>query len=136
MRKTILEIYALLICSVTLICFAVTSGIMLYNLVSVVSPEFGLSSHDYKRLNNNDRYWNNIKPSCGEYSKEGCGEAGKRPPEGELTKKREDARKLALEVEARSSMQTFIKSLIVVIIDILIFIPHWIIGRRARESNG
>jgi len=135
MRKTILEIYALLVCFVTLLCFAITSGVMLYNLVGVINPEFSMSSHEYKRFSSNDKFWENVKPSCNEYSQAGCGDTGKRPSEPDLTKNREEAKALAIELESRSSLQSVIKSLIVVIINLLIFIPHWIIGRRARENN-
>ena len=108
---------------------------MFYQLVRVADPEFTLESFQYERLIDNDRYWKDSKPRCSEYDKEGCGEGGKRPSEDELTKKREAALQLALKGEVRDAKQSFLQCIIIIIVDILVFLPHWVLARRARESS-
>jgi hypothetical protein len=43
-KKTILEIYALAVCFVTVICFVIALGIAAYGIVGIASPNFTISS--------------------------------------------------------------------------------------------
>lgn len=131
MKKTILEIYALAVCFITVACFIVTLGIAMYNIVAVFKPDFTISAMEYSRFQNNDAFWN------------GCGiglycrpeeKKKERPSEAELTKQREEAYGLALANEQRSSMQTLVKCLLVLLVDAIAFAIHWKIGRSARTS--
>jgi hypothetical protein len=137
MKKSILEVYSLAVCFVTVACFAITTGIMLYQFVRTSDPEFTLNSYQYERLGDNDRFWKDTKPRCSEYDKEGCGDGGKRPPEDELTKKRGAVLEVALRNEVRNAKQSLVRCLFIILVDIFVFFPHWVLARRARESvNG
>ena len=49
---------------------------------------------------------------------------------------REESYMVALEAERRDAVQSFIRVQIVMIIDLVIFLVHWRLGKRARESSG
>ena len=129
MKKSILEIYALAVCFATIVCFVVAFGIALYDVIQISKPEFTLSSHVYNRHQNNDAFWN----SCGQYdSKE---KDKKRPAENELTKSRMESYQQALQSERRDAFQGITQATIIILIDVLFFVVHWRIARRARETN-
>jgi len=60
----------------------------------------------------------------------------KRPPEGEITKLREESYQTELRKEQRSAMQSLVQILIVLVIDVVVFFVHWRLAKRARESVG
>jgi hypothetical protein len=129
MKKTILEIYALAVCFATIVCFVIALGIALYDVIQIAKPEFTLSSHEYNRHQSNDAFWN----SCNQYNyKE---KDKKRPTEDELTKRRMESYHQALQSERRDAFQGTTKAIIILFIDILFFVTHWRIARRARETN-
>jgi hypothetical protein len=130
LKKSLLELYALAVCFTTIVCFVVALGIAIYDIIRIVSPEFTLSSYEYDRHQNNDAFWKGYK--CG-YDK--LGKEMQRPPEEELTKQRLESYQVEVKSEQRSGYQGMTKSVIVLIIDILVFIVHWQIARRARETN-
>ena len=47
MKNGSYKIYALAICFVTLMCSAITMGVILYNFVKIAAPEVTLDSHTY-----------------------------------------------------------------------------------------
>ena len=129
MKKSILEIYALAVCFATIVCFVVTLGIALFDVIQIAQPEFTLSSHEFNRHQSNDAFWN----SCGQYeSKE---KDKKRPAEDELTKRRMESYRQALQSEKRDAFQGITKAIIILLIDTVFFVVHWRIARRAREAH-
>ena len=135
MKKTILEIYALTVCFVTVICFIVALGIGFYSLVQISSPSFTLDSWQYNQHQTNDSFWNTGStypmpmPMGGEEKKK------ERPPESELTKQRLESYERVVEVEQHSGLQTLVKVMIVIFINITVFYAHWRIGKRARSEE-
>ena len=122
MKKSLLEIYALAVCFVTVVCFVIALGIGLYDLVELAYPEFSLSSYEYERHQSDEafmRHWPKDK---------------KRPLEGEVTKLREESFRTELRKEQRSAMQSLVQILIVLAIDVVVFFVHWRLAKRARES--
>ena len=123
-KKSLLEIYALAVCFVTVVCFVIALGIGLYDMVELAFPEFSLSSYEYERHQSDEafmRRWPKDK---------------KRPPEGEITKLREESYQTELRKEQRSAMQSLVQILIVLVIDVVVFFVHWRLAKRARESVG
>lgn len=121
-KKSLLEIYALAVCFVTVVCFVIALGIGLYDMVELAFPEFSLSSYEYDRHLSDEafmRRWPKDK---------------KRPPEGEITKLREESYQTELRKEQRSAMQSLVQILIVLVIDVVLFFVHWRLAKRARES--
>ena len=134
MKKTILEIYALTVCFVTVICFIVALGIGFYSLVQISNPSFTLDSWQYNQHQTNDSFWNTGStypmPMGGEEKKK------ERPPESELTKQRLESYERVVEVEQHSGFQMLVKVMIVIFINITVFYAHWRIGKHARsEAN-
>lgn len=124
MKKSLLEIYALAVCFVTIICFAVVLGVGMYDFLEMAKPEMTLKSYQYQKHQTNEaftRSWSKKK---------------RRPSEEEITKMREKSYSVALEAERRDAVQSFIRVLIIMIIDLVIFLVHWRLGKRARESSG
>ena len=125
-KRTILEVYALAVCFITVACFAIALGILVYDVIEIAAPSFTLGQVAYERHASNDRYWE-------EQTRWGNPEnKPSRPTEEELTKRREASLKIALASERRDGLQGFVRSLIVVAIDIIVFLPHWWLARRAR----
>ena len=123
MKKSLLEIYSLAVCFVTIICFAVALGIGVYDVLEMSNPELTLKSYSYQQHQTNEAFTRN-------WSKD-----KEKPSEEEITKMREKSYKVALEAERRDAVQSFIRVLIVMLIDIGIFIIHWKLAKRAREAN-
>lgn len=130
MKKSILEIYALAVCFVTVVCFVVALGIATYSILEIVKPEFTVNSGQYAQYQTNDVYWNGAVARYyvpGEKKRE-------RPSEPELTKEREAAFARVLSNEQRDGAQTLVKNLIVLLIDAVVFALHWLLSRRARGA--
>lgn len=132
MKKSILEIYALAVCFVTVVCFVVALGIAAYSMLEIAKPEFTIDSWQYSRHQTNDAYWNGYSgggPYFGQSEKK-----KERPNEPELTKEREESFARALSNEQRGGSQTLVKCLIVMLIDATFFAFHWHVSWRARAS--
>jgi hypothetical protein len=128
LKKSILEIYALAVCFVTVVCFVVAFGIATYSILQIAKPEFTIDSWQYSQHQTNDAYWNSCSGSryCGTEEKK------ERPSELELTKQREESFARILSNEQRDGSQVLVKCLIVLLIDAAAFAFHWFISRRAR----
>lgn len=132
MKKTILEIYALAVCFVTLTCFVIALGIAVYSAIAIAKPDFTISSWQYTTHLTNDAFWNG---GCA--GRQYCGPQEKnveRPTESELTKQREETYRRILASEQRDSSQTLVKCIIVMLIDVGAFLLHWFLAKRARAS--
>lgn len=132
MKKTILEIYALIICLITVTCFTVALGIGVYNTIAVVKPEFTIYSGLYSLHQTNDAFWNKGclgVDYCATENRE-----DERPSEAELTKLREEAYGRILASEQHNSSQTLVKCIITMLINAVTFLLHWFLAKRARAS--
>ncbi len=132
MKKTVLEIYALAVCFVAAVCFIISTGFASYAVVGIVSPEFTMSSWVHSQHQTNDAFWNStdiprVPGGSDEKSKE-------RPTEPELTQQREASYLRAIASERRDNFQTLVKSSIVTVIDVIVFLLHWLLARRERKS--
>lgn len=130
MKKTILEVYALAVCFVSIICFVVCLGVAGYSFVQIAKPDFTMRSYDFDHYQSNDTYWK-MKEGRG-----GCSKEDKptiRPSESELTKQRTEAFSLEKASEQRDGEQTLVKTLIIMLVDALAFLIHWRIARSARS---
>lgn len=131
MKKTILEIYALAVCFITVTCFVVCLGIAGYSIIQIGKPDFTMLSHQYDQYQSNNAYWKNCSRGyCSDEEKK-----RPRPSEDELTKQRTEEFARELDSEQRNGSQTLVKTLIVMLVDALAFLIHWVIARRARAST-
>lgn len=129
MKKSILEIYALAVCFATIVCFVIALGISIYDIVRIVNPEFTMSSYEYNRHQSNDAYWKS-SDNCGNDDKK-----GPRPTDEELTKQRLASYQQSIKSELRDAFQSLTQTVIIFIIAVVVFLVHWRVARRARETN-
>lgn len=139
MKKTLLEIYALLVCFVSISCFSITAGIGLYSMIGFTAPEITLDNWEYERHQSNDQFWEQQGPFAMpleiEESMAGESKLPKRPSEDELTEARTKSYANALRSEKRSSLQTILQTSIIALIAMLLFLVHWRIARHARLAG-
>jgi hypothetical protein len=131
LKKSILEIYALAVCFVTVVCFVVALGIATYSILAIAKPDFTINSWTYAQHQTNNAYWDNCSGGrpCGPNEQKRV-----RPSEPELTKQRNEAYARVLSNEGRDGFQTLVKCLIVILIDAMCFALHWFVARRARAT--
>ena len=123
MKKSLLEIYALAICFVTIICFAVVLGIGLYDILEMSNPEMTIKSYQYQKHQSNEAFTRN-------WSKK-----KEKRSETEITETREKSYSVALKAEQRDAIQSFIRVLIIMLINFIIFLVHWRLAKHAREPS-
>lgn len=122
MKRTLVEVYALAICFVTLVCFLVSLGIGIYDLIQIMNPKFTISSYQYDRHQSNEAFlerWPKEKP---------------RPGGEELTRLREESYQATLRSEKRGAVQSLTQVLIIIFIDIVVFVVHWYMAKRLRAA--
>ena len=56
MKKSILEIYALAVCFVALVCFVIALGIGVYDLIQIANPVFTINAYEYNRHQSNEAF--------------------------------------------------------------------------------
>jgi len=92
MKRTLVEVYALAVCFVTLVCFVVSLGIGIYDLIQIINPKFTISSYQCDRHQSNEAFleaWPKEKP---------------RPEGEELTTLREESYQAAIRSEKRCAV--------------------------------
>lgn len=130
MKKSLLEIYALAVCFAMILCFVIALGAAIYSVIEITDPEFTMNSYEYKRYQSNDAYW---LGRVEDYRNKG--REMQRPSEDQLTKQRQEGYRLAVIAEKRGGFQGLTKTIIILLIDAFVFLIHWRIARRARETN-
>ena len=126
MKRSLVEIYALAVCFVTVTCFAVAAGIAIYDLVQIAYPEITLNSHEYERHQSNTAYRTSYYPDAKSIAA---------LSEEEVTKRREESYRSALNGEKRDGWQSLLRMAIVMLVDALFFFVHWRLAKRVRESS-
>ena len=56
MKKSILEMYALAVCFVALVCFVIALGIGVYDLIQIANPVFTINAYEYNRHQSNEAF--------------------------------------------------------------------------------
>ena len=157
MKKSSIEIYGLAVCFVTLLCFIIALGVGLYDLLQLAYPEFTLNAYEYERHRSNDSFRNSPRsvsyvqwstppvrgtgPDDGKSYKvthRGVATAPQGGPEittEETTRRRKESYRSVIRVERRHARQSLALVGIVMLIDVLVFLPHWILARRFRVSR-
>jgi len=130
LKKSLLELYALAVCFAAILCFVIAFGVGVYSVIEITNPEFTMNSYEYKRYQSNDAYWLSRVEDYRNKGKE-----MQRPSEDELTKQRQEGYRLAVIAEKRGGFQVLTKTIIILLIDAVVFLVHWRVARRARETN-
>ncbi len=134
MKKSMLEIYALAVCFIALVCFVVVLGIGLYDLIQIASPEFTLNAYEYERHQSNE----NFRGPSGRQLRSIAPAIPIEPterPEEEVSQQREESFQAALRSERRRGLQSLLQIMIVLVIDVLVFVPHWLLARSTGSAS-
>lgn len=134
MQRSIVQIYAALVCFVTVVCFAIALGFLLYACVKVAAPSVTMNASEYQTYQSDDLFWERRLQRT-MYAPEGRATESSRPPDSELKDQRLSAYRLAMAAERRSGIQTIIRATIICLIDILLFGFHWRLIRPTRNDE-
>jgi hypothetical protein len=130
MKKSLLEIYGLAVCFITMACFVIFFGIAAWDIVKLSKPEFTVASTIWGWHQTDETY----KEHLVEQHRWGEKKAAYVPPVGPaLTEAREKSFSNELRSERRDGAQDLVRSLIVMLIDLAAFALHWKIAARARQ---
>lgn len=132
MKKSLLGIYALAVCFVTLIVFTITLGVGIYNIVELTNPELTMNAWEWEKYQSNDAFFDQMPRY---YDENGNIDKRNNYDEDEITKKREGSYKIAVKSVKRGAFQSLIRVLIILTINIAVFIPHWFLAKRSRETD-
>ena len=129
MKTNIFLIYAYLVCFVTLSCGAIFTGIILYDIVEISVPEFMMSEVDKQKYLDEQNYIENkkIQPDDKKNTHEIYSDE-------EITEIRTWDYKSAIDRERNNAIKSIIQSLIILVIDLVLFFVHWRVAERAREK--
>jgi len=131
MKNTILETYAMTFCLFCVTCFAITSGIALYDVVQITDPQFTLNRIEFDRFQSNEAY--QIVPPFSITEK--APKESKVLTEEQVTKSRIAEHDRVIRSERRAGKQSLLHMLIIMLIDTVLFAIHWKVGRAARSST-
>ncbi len=141
MKKSILEIYAFAVCFVALVCSVIALGIGVYDLIQIANPEFTIPAYEYERHQSNEAFRAPLGLGMPLGGRVPFGVAPGIPmepterPEEEVTQQREKSYEAVIRSEQRRAMQSLIQVVIVLVIDVLVFVPHWLLARRTRAAS-
>ncbi|MBI4697945.1 MAG: hypothetical protein HY758_03285 [Nitrospirae bacterium] len=130
MKKTVIEIYAMAVCFVAVVCLVISLGIGLYDIMEISNPAFTISSYEYKKHQSNESF---IKGDCGN-EKETFADK-KILTDEEITRQRLASFQNLIAIERRDAFQSLTIVAIILILDIILFFIHWRIAKRARNNG-
>ena len=133
MKKSMLEIYALSVCFVTLVCFVIALGIGIYDLIQFASPAFTLNAYEYERHQSNQAFGRSPRIEMRGLAP-GVSIEPTEPSAEELTQQREESYQAALRSERRRGIQSLTIVGIVMVIDLCVFGVHWLLSKRTRAT--
>ena len=120
MKKSLLEIYALAVCFATLACFVIALGVGIYDLIELTNPEFTLAAHEYERYRSNEAFHQSLLQEQKSISDE------------QVNRRRQSGYESALRAERRGAVQSLTMVAIILIIDVVVFVLHWLLAKKAR----
>ena len=109
MKKSIIEIYALSVCFVTVCCFVICLGIGIYDVIEVANPEFTMNPYVFERHHTNEAFTKDI------------GKKYKGLPDEKIEEKRLQSYDSAIRSERREGFQSMVQLFIIMLIDIVVF---------------
>lgn len=128
-KNLIIQIYAYLVAFSAVICLSITSGVAIYSVIGIISPETTLNAWKWEQISSFERFKKSKKEGCSGENKVTL------PDETTLQKMYEDEKRLAMLGEKRGSAQTLMYTSIIIVISIILFITHWKLGKRLRKEE-
>ena len=109
-----------MVCFATLMCLVVASGVLLYDVLQVVSPQFTLQY--YEPYASNDSFLKFYPDKAG-------------LPEEQLGRLRVQSFRAAVAGERRRALQSAVFAALVIMINIVVYAGHWRIARNGGSGN-
>ena len=135
MHRPILDIYAALVCFVSIACLALATGIILYNAVSITIPSLTLHPMAVPPGETRDFLRERPMPFDGSRLPADAQTQSRQPlSEEEMAKRRLAEEAYALQAERRVALQSLIRWSIAGAIALVLFVAHWRILRRAQGN--
>lgn len=120
MKKKVLQIYASLVCFITISCGVIFIGAGMYDFVEIVAPGYMLSEKVVQGHRDNKSFVNTYyKSDLYEYL-----------TDEQITAQRIESFKAAISNERVNAIKSLGIALLVLLIDMGIFIAHWKIGKK------
>jgi len=130
LKKTILEIYALAVCFFAVACFVIVLGMTLWSIAKYSSPEFTMMSYTCEIYESDESYKEHLVDTKKHRDE------NYEPPVGEaLTQKRKEAWSQIIRSEKHDSLLEIVQYSITLLVDFLVFVAHWVLAKRSRESH-
>ncbi|MFP2769379.1 hypothetical protein [Oceanisphaera sp. KMM 10153] len=130
MKKNLVEIYALAVCFFTVACFVIVAGMTAWDAVQLSAPEFTINNNEYE-AHLSDQQYRDWLAQRNQYNED----AFILPSGQDLTDARNASWQQEIKSEQRSALQSLAQNFIILVIDILVFMAHWIIARKSRDSH-
>jgi hypothetical protein len=129
--KANIEIYALAVCFVSVLCLVVLFGAASYSMFQIMTPEMTMTAYKYDKYQTNDVYWNSRGGvACTKEAK-----SAERPVEDVLTKQREDAYAVEIKSERRDGFQSLTRSILYSLAAALSFFVHWKLLQNTKTTS-
>jgi hypothetical protein len=129
MKKT-LEIYCLVVCFFTVACFSITLGLFLYQAIRIALPQITVSAFK-------ERGFDDALSKMPVMQQNALKQTLKVPAGYTYDQMQKMYWGLnyntSIQVERRDALQLAIKYFIIIVVDLLIFIPHWRIVRSKKR---
>ncbi len=130
-KKSIVAIYAVAVCFISVASAIVCATTAIYNVVEITNPKFTMSSYDYNPHQNNESF---LEYKLKSYPKD-YDNPYRAMSEDKLTAARERSFQMMLDHERRSGQQSLLRCLIVIMVLALTFWGHWTIARKATGGG-
>lgn len=128
MKKSLVEIYALAVCFITVGCFVIVAAIAAWDVVQLAAPKFTINNNEYE-AHLTDQQYSNWLVLRNQYQDERYA-----PPSGaELTSARITSWEQAIKSEQRGALQSLAKNFIIFAIAAFAFMAHWRMAKRSRS---
>lgn len=125
MKRSILEIYALLVCLISILVAMVSIHALIFNTVKYVNPMLSIGEWEIGRLTNDHLYKiSYLKREC---KKENISDE-------ELKELRISEYETKILINKTIAKKEMVESFIYVILSIALFISHWIIAKKQRSN--
>ena len=124
MKKTLIEIYALIVCLIVIIVLLVNLHTTVFNIVQAINPRMTLASCELKHYGTNEEFtssWSDEK--LNKYSPD------------EIAKMREHALENVLVNGRIKAINDVIAAVIYLVISALFFLIHWKLAKKERQQN-
>lgn len=133
MDQLLVRIYALLVCFVTVICITVSTGMGLYQIVKIVSPELTMSTQQLQSI---ELYGQNRYPGFRISGPESGALVHPEAPKSieELNAIQEVELQKRMDNERKAAIASLIRIAIVLIVTIPVFYLHWQISKGKKPD--